>query len=82
MAKLPCPCCKFLTLSHRGDYEICKVCFWEDDGQNDSNADAVVGGPNYALSLRAAQENFKRWGAVEERFIPHVRPPLSDELPN
>ncbi len=31
----PCPCCSFLTLSGRGDYEICPVCFWEDDGSDD-----------------------------------------------
>jgi hypothetical protein len=28
---LPCPCCSSLTLSGRGDYEICDVCGWEDD---------------------------------------------------
>jgi hypothetical protein len=28
---LPCPCCNGLTLSGRGDYEICDVCEWEDD---------------------------------------------------
>ncbi|WP_250528588.1 CPCC family cysteine-rich protein [Caballeronia sp. GAWG2-1] len=28
---LPCPCCNSLTLSGRGDYEICDVCGWEDD---------------------------------------------------
>ncbi|MFF1770133.1 CPCC family cysteine-rich protein [Streptomyces sp. NPDC058249] len=29
-----CPCCGFLTLDERGSYEICPVCFWEDDGQD------------------------------------------------
>lgn len=28
-----CPCCGFLTLDERGTFEICPVCFWEDDGQ-------------------------------------------------
>lgn len=29
----------------RGGYEICPVCFWEDDGQGDQDADAVPRGP-------------------------------------
>ena len=28
-----CPCCGFLTLSQRGEYDICPVCTWEDDGK-------------------------------------------------
>jgi hypothetical protein len=28
-----CPCCGFLTLSQRGEYDICPVCSWEDDGK-------------------------------------------------
>ena len=26
-----CPCCRFLTLRERGGFNICQVCFWEDD---------------------------------------------------
>lgn len=74
-----CPCCKYKTLRSRGDYEICKVCFWEDDGQDEHDADVVRGGPNHDLSLRQAQTNFARFGAVQERFRPHVRPPRDDE---
>ena len=75
-----CPCCKFKTLYARGAYEICPVCFWEDDGQDEADAERVLGGPNYSLSLRQAQANFKRIGAVEERVLPHVRAPLPDEI--
>lgn len=46
-----CPSCGFPTLDGRGDYEICTICDWEDDGQDDSNADDVLGGPNHDLSL-------------------------------
>ena len=55
-ANLPlrCPCCGCLTLGERGGYEICPVCFWEDDGQDDHDADVVRGGPNRALSLTQA----------------------------
>ncbi|MFB9883178.1 CPCC family cysteine-rich protein [Planobispora siamensis] len=34
----PCPFCGFLTLGQRGMHEICPVCFWEDDGQDDHDA--------------------------------------------
>ena len=76
-----CPCCKHLTLSPRGDYEICKVCFWEDDGQDEHDADVVRGGPNATLSLRKAQENYRKFGATEKRFVNLVRPPRPVELP-
>lgn len=46
-----CPGCGFPTISSRGDFEICDVCFWEDDGQDNEDADEVRGGPNGKLSL-------------------------------
>jgi hypothetical protein len=27
-----CPCCGYRTLPGRGDYDLCPVCGWEDDG--------------------------------------------------
>jgi len=74
-----CPCCGNRTLGEREGYEICPVCFWEDDGQDDHDADIVRGGPNYDLSLTAARENFKRIGAADPRNLPHVRPPTEEE---
>jgi Cysteine-rich CPCC len=68
-----CPCCKFKTLRGRGQDEICPVCFWHDDGQDESEADEVRGGPNGKLSLRQAQKNFAAIGAVEERFRQFAR---------
>ena len=74
-----CPCCKFKTLRGRGQDEICKVCFWHDDGQDEEEADEVWGGPNGKLSLRQAQRNFAAMGAIEQRFQKSVRAPLPDE---
>jgi hypothetical protein len=51
-----CPCCGYRTLSERGGYEICSVCFWEDDGQDDHDAEEVRGGPNGRLSLAVARD--------------------------
>lgn len=55
---LPCPCCGRASLSERNSYDICKVCWWEDDGQDNSRADTVMGGPNYGLSLTQGRVNF------------------------
>ncbi|MBY0522330.1 MAG: hypothetical protein K2R98_02980 [Gemmataceae bacterium] len=75
----PCPCCHYLTLSERGGFEICPVCFWEDDGQDDADAVAIRGGPNGALSLQQARENYRRMGASDPKFQDNVRPPLRRE---
>ncbi len=75
-----CPCCGYKTLAERGGYEICPVCFWEDDGQDDCDADVVRGGPNSTLSLREARQNFTAFGACEMSMLPNVRLPYEDEL--
>ncbi len=74
-----CPCCGYLTLSERGGDEICPVCFWQDDGQDDHDAETVRGGPNRGLSLSTARENFRAIGATEERTLSLVRRPLPTE---
>jgi len=74
-----CPCCGNRTLGERAAYEICPVCFWEDDGQDDLHADAVWGGPNKDLSLTVARENYKRIGAADPKNLAHVRLPTKEE---
>jgi hypothetical protein len=76
-----CPCCGYLTLSERGMYELCPVCFWEDDGQDDHDADQVRGGPNRGLSLTQARRNFETMGASDERRKKLVRESKPDEYP-
>ena len=78
---LRCPCCGCKTLNDRGGFEICEVCFWEDDGQDDYDADSVRGGPNGGLSLSQARINFLRFGACEESMVGNVRSPRPGELP-
>ncbi len=79
--KYGCPCCRCLTLHSRGTWEICPVCMWEDDGQDDSHADEVWGGPNGALSLSAARRNYAALGASDARHVTSARPPTEDERP-
>ncbi len=59
-----CPCCGYPTLSERGGYEICPLCDWEDDGQDDPRADEVWGGPNGSYSLSQARSNFAAFGIM------------------
>jgi hypothetical protein len=78
----PCACCGFLTMSsfHHGTFEICPVCFWEDDEVQFNNID-YKGGANEE-SLKEAQKNFKKYGASSLKFLKNVRVPFQDEIPN
>ena len=58
MTPIACPCCGYGTLSERNADEICKLCWWHDDGQDSADADETRGGPNYELSLTQARLNF------------------------
>lgn len=76
-ARLPrCPCCGYRT-----GCTTCPVCYWTDDGQDDTNADVVRGGPNGDLSLAAARLNFFVYGASARRYVDVVRRPREDEYP-
>ena len=74
-----CPCCGYLTLDEAptGTYDICKVCFWEDDGVQFRDPD-YPGGAN-RVSLNEARESFHQHGVSDPRFKANVRPPLTDE---
>jgi len=58
--RLSCPCCGFPMLGASAAYEICRLCSWEDDGQDTPNADEACGGPNNGYSLVEARDNFDR----------------------
>lgn len=53
-----CPACGYPTLESRNGFELCEICFWEDDGQDNDGADAVRGGPNGSDSLTAYRIRF------------------------
>jgi hypothetical protein len=81
MGSLTCPCCGFLTLAERGTGEVCRVCFWDDNGQDDHDADDVKGGPNHSLSLTQARHNYAAYGASRPGDLPFVRAPYPHERP-
>ena len=79
-----CPCCGCYTLPGRGDYDICPVCFWEDDNPREAfgmPAPERPEGPNH-VHLWQARQNYRRFGASEQRLIQYVRPPRDGERPD
>jgi hypothetical protein len=76
---IACPCCGHATLTARGAHEICPVCFWEDDGQDNDDLDRVGGGPN-RVSLREGRINLGRFGAAVETDCESVRRPMPEEV--
>jgi len=78
--KYPCPCCGYLALDDEpGSFEICPVCYWEDDNIQRNNP-IYKGGAN-DISLNEARENYKKIGAISEEYSDSVRPPLNEEKP-
>ena len=64
-----CPGCGFPSLPARGEFDICEICSWEDDGQDDHAAGIlttlqvdgiVMTGPNGPLSLKDNRINIGR----------------------
>jgi hypothetical protein len=78
VSRFPCPCCGHLTLdSGPGDYELCPVCFWEDDGGQlrfPMSADGANG-----ISLMEAQRVYAKRGAMDGDFARNVRRARRDE---
>ena len=77
----PCFCCGYLTRGEpsNGDYDICAVCFQEDDPVQAEDQD-WAGGTNVP-SLNQARANFKKYSAIEEYFVKNVRKPKDEEIP-
>lgn len=78
MRKYTCPCCGYKTLDSEHDYDICPICFWEDDSYQYENPH-YKGGTNNEISLYDAQINYKRFGTCDYRCINSVRKPSMDD---
>ena len=76
--KYRCPCCGYYTLPGAGEYDICPVCYWEDDPVQEDDPD-LAGGAN-DLCLNECRENFGLYGACEKRYTGCVRKPLPEEM--
>jgi hypothetical protein len=74
-----CPCCGYRTLSSSpGNYDICHVCFWEDDPIQILDP-WYQGGAN-KISLEEAQKNYAEIGASEDRFKSNVKGVLPGDV--
>ena len=71
-----CPCCGYRTLPERGRYDLCPVCWWEDDGARTDAAS--LDGPN-AATLAEGQRLYQRYGTSALHGVKEVRPPNVDE---
>jgi hypothetical protein len=81
-----CPSCGYPAIDQRACYEICILCGWEDDGQDDKNADEVWGGPNYELSLNDSRVLFEtnkksNWVESEDEYD-KLRAPVRNKIIN
>lgn len=75
-----CPCCGCFTLPKRGEYDVCPVCFWEDDPGQFACEQSCEGANG--VSLLEARKNYAAFGACETEMLPYVRKPLPNELPD
>jgi len=73
-----CPCCGYATLERPSDSEICDICYWEDDGQDDPVANEAWNGPNH-LSLEEGRINYLKIGASDPKDLEYVRVPTPDD---
>ena len=70
--RFQCPCCDYYTLDARNRHDTCPVCWWEDDGSDLGEIDAVS--PANHISLRRAREHFARYGAADQAAVSLVAP--------
>ncbi|MEM7174098.1 MAG: CPCC family cysteine-rich protein [Bacteroidota bacterium] len=80
--KYQCPCCKYYTLEEgrENSFDICDVCYWEDDEIQEDDP-SYTGGAN-DVSLNQARENFKKYKAASEFVARFTRAPNEYELPD
>lgn len=82
--KVCCSCCGYPTLTAWGGYEICALCWWEDDRTTHKNALLLaLFGPNGSYSLEDARLNFEDHGDMfrfDHRRITVVASPSRQRL--
>lgn len=79
--RFACLCCGHLTLDEPpgGTFNICPVCFWEDDDVQADDPEFAGGANN--LSLNEARRNFRAYRSSDATGKSSVRAPRADEIP-
>ncbi|WP_390896909.1 CPCC family cysteine-rich protein [Rubinisphaera margarita] len=75
--KQTCPICGYKTLDARCGWDICPVCFWEDDVliiDTDKSSPA-----NGGLKVSEAQANYIVFRCCSRKHVTDVREPRPDE---
>jgi hypothetical protein len=74
-----CACCGYRTLGRRpGNWDICHICFWEDDPVQ--LLDPWYRGGANNVSLQEAQQNYAKAGVSEQRFKSNVKGVLPGDV--
>ena len=66
--KYQCPCCESYGLNEQAGntFQLCPICYWEDDGVQ-SNDPEYEGGAN-KVSLNQGRINFKKYHVSDLKF--------------
>jgi len=75
-----CRCCGYLTFEgspQENAYDICPVCFWENDG---CKSDEDYSEPNH-MTLGEAKQNYVKFGACDQQSAENTRSPMYFEVP-
>lgn len=76
MTRYACPCCGYKTFDRKDNvWDICQVCFW----QNDTSLPHQASGANHGMTLAQAQQHFISFGACDIAMLKNVRLPQKDE---
>ena len=75
-----CPCCGYKTFNAEeyNTYQVCPICFWEDESLTETVIEKGGGANN--VSLVQAQKNFKNIRAMEKQTKKLTRDPKKDEV--
>ena len=77
--KFFCPCCGYKTLNEEppGTYNICSICFWEDDPYQFKEWNYSEGANK--VSLIQGQKNFEAFGACDRDMVKNTRKPNKND---
>jgi hypothetical protein len=78
--KFFCNCCGYNTLTQfpDGTYEVCEICYWEDDKTQTDNPDYVSGANN--VSLNEARSNYEQSGVSDLALLQYVRKASANDI--